>query len=86
MMRYMRTTLTLDDDVAAMLHRAQQKSDASFKDIVNEALRQGLQRMNQPAARQKPFRTRAVDLGECYFPNLDNVWEVIEEVEGKSHR
>jgi hypothetical protein len=82
----MRTTLTLDDDVAAMLQRAQKKSDANFKEIVNEALREGLQHMIQPPATRKPFRTKAVDLGKCSFPNLDNVWEVLAEAEGTSHK
>ena len=35
----MRTTLTIDDDVAAELERVRQARDAKFKDLVNEALR-----------------------------------------------
>jgi hypothetical protein len=27
------------------------------------------------------FRTQPVDLGSCHLPNLDNVWEVLDEVE-----
>ena len=38
----MRTTLTLDPDVAAMLKKAVARSDVSFKQAVNEALRRGL--------------------------------------------
>ncbi len=38
----MRTTLTLDDDVAAAIERLRRARDASLKDIVNEALRKGL--------------------------------------------
>ena len=38
----MRTTLTLDDDVAAMIERIRRAREASLKDIVNEALRRGL--------------------------------------------
>jgi hypothetical protein len=41
--------------------------------------------MTQPVAPQKPFRTQPVDLGKCYFPNLDNTWEVLAEAEGDSH-
>jgi len=36
-----RTTLTLDDDVAAMLKRLQQSRSAPFKQVVNDALRRG---------------------------------------------
>jgi hypothetical protein len=38
----MRTTLTLDPDVAALLKKAVAKGDRSFKDLVNAALRKGL--------------------------------------------
>ncbi len=80
----MRTTLTLDDDVAAMLQRIQKKTDATFKEVVNEALRHGLERMSHPGAARPRFTTRPVDLGRCYFPNLDNTWEVLAEAEGES--
>jgi hypothetical protein len=78
----MRTTLTLEEDVARMLEKIRKSRAASYKQIVNEALREGLTRMAQPATPQKPFRTRPVDMGRCAFPNLDNVWEVIAEAEG----
>lgn len=38
----MRTTLTLDPDVAALLKKAVAKGDVSFKEAVNAALRRGL--------------------------------------------
>jgi hypothetical protein len=38
----MRTTLTLDDDVAMLLKRQAQESGKSFKEVVNRALRSGL--------------------------------------------
>ena len=38
----MRTTLTLDPDVAALLKKAVAKGEVSFKQAVNEALRRGL--------------------------------------------
>ena len=38
----MRTTLTLDDDVAMQLRRKVQQSGRSFKEIVNDVLRRGL--------------------------------------------
>jgi hypothetical protein len=82
----MRTTLSLDDDVAVLLDRLQKERDATFKEIVNEALRQGLERMTKPATPKKPFRTRSVALGKCYFPNLDNTWEVLAEAEGESYK
>ena len=47
----MRTTLTLDPDVATMLKKAVAKGDVSFKQAVNDALRRGL---TEVALAQKP--------------------------------
>jgi hypothetical protein len=82
----MRTTLSLDDDVAALLNQVQQSRDVTLKQVVNEALRQGLGQMSKPVVPQAPFRTRPFDLGKCYFPNLDNTWEVLAEAEGESYK
>ena len=38
----MRTTLTLDDDVAAALREPARRRDQSFKQVVNDTLRRGL--------------------------------------------
>ena len=77
----MRTTLSLDDDVAALLEQLRNARNATFKLVVNDALREGLARLSSPAE-TRAFRTQPVDLGNCCFPNLDNVWEVLDEVEG----
>ena len=82
----MRTTLTLDDDVASLLARVQKDQDATMRDIVNEALRRGLESMTEPKRPRKPFRTQPLALGKSFFPSLDNVWEVIEEAEGPLYR
>ena len=47
----MRTTLTLEPDVAAMLKKRVAKGDVSFKQAVNEAMRRGL---TAEAQGQKP--------------------------------
>ena len=82
----MRTTLSLDDDVAALLERVRKQKDASLKQVVNEALREGLTRISRPAKQKKPFRTGSADLGKCFFLNLDSVWDVIAEAEGEDHK
>ena len=76
----MRTTLSLDDDVAALLEQMRKARDTTFKQVVNDALREGLARLSSPAENQ-PFHTQPVNLGNCYYPSLDNVWEVLDEVE-----
>jgi hypothetical protein len=76
----MRTTLSLDDDVAAQLEAWRSKQNLSFKQAVNEAMRRGLNELSRPKAR-KPFRTKPVDMGACRLASLDNIWEVLDEVE-----
>jgi hypothetical protein len=50
-----RTTLTLDDDVARRLTERSRTSGASFKQVVNEALRAGLEGSDKPAPAPPPF-------------------------------
>ncbi len=56
----MRTTLTIDDDIAAVLERLRRTRDASLKDLVNEALRRGLKDMDARPKRGAPFRMQSV--------------------------
>jgi len=74
----MRTTLTLDDDVAAALERLRDKEKKPFKQVVNETLRRGLAKPAAPRRRQARFETRALDLGPCLLPSLDNIGEVLD--------
>ena len=82
----MRTTLTLDDDVAAKLKAETRRSGRSFKDIVNEYLRLGLYtKITQRPS--KPFRVEARDLGGLRPGlSLDNVGDLLEQLEGPVHR
>jgi len=82
----MRTTLTLDDDVAAKIERLRKTRNESLKDLVNEALREGLKHLAAPQRKRVPFRTEAVDLGRCLLGNVDNVAEVLAVAEGESFR
>ena len=78
----MRTTLTLDADVAALLRRMQQTHGRSFKATVNDALRQ----MAAPSARPAPYRTPTADLGRCRLGSLDDVAEALAVAEGERFR
>jgi hypothetical protein len=82
----MRTTLTISDDVAAELERLRRSRDASFKDLVNEALRRGLREMATRPKPRKPFRTKSADAGALLIPNLDNTAEVLAVVEGDAFK
>jgi Arc/MetJ family transcription regulator len=86
MSRCMRTTLTIDDDVAAAIERLRRGRDASLKEIVNEALRRGIKDMSTPTKRRKKFRTRSVRLGALQVPSLDNIAEVLAIAEGEAFK
>ena len=80
----MRTTLSLDDDVAALLARIRKARRAGLKNLVNEALRRGLQEMAAPQRRSAPYRTPSVSLGACLVGSIDDVAEVTQVAEGES--
>ena len=61
----MRTTLTIDDDVAVQLERVRRSLDLSLKDLVNDALRRGLREMSAKPKKRKPFRTKTYDCGRA---------------------
>ncbi len=79
----MRTTLTLDDDVAAEIRRLRKSNGRRLKEIVNEALRRGINEMTSSRRRRAPFRTKSVELGRVYV-NIDNIAEVIAGSETES--
>jgi hypothetical protein len=81
-----RTTLSLDEDVAAMLERLRKEREASFKDLVNEALRRGLRQMTARSPRRQPFTTRVVNLGRCKLGSIDNIAEVLATAEDESFK
>ncbi len=82
----MRTTLTIEEDVAAILEQLRKTKKVSLKALVNEALRQGLRDMTKPARRVKPYRTRAISLGRCLIGSVDDVAEALALAEGEDHR
>jgi hypothetical protein len=69
----MRTTLTLDDDVAVQIERLRKSRDMALKDVINEALRRGLKDMTAKPKKQAPFQTKVHDGG----PMLMDVKEAL---------
>jgi len=82
----MRTTLTLDDDVEALLERVQRERKSTLKEVVNTALRQGLVEMQRKPAPRKPFRVKSLPVGRCLLPNLDDISEVLAIAEGDNYK
>jgi len=82
----MRTTLTLDDDVAALLKQTLERRKDELRVVVNEALRYGLRRMSGPPERRATYPTPSIDTGRCLIPNVDEVAEVLAVAEGGWHK
>lgn len=57
----MRTTVTIDPDVQALLRKAMRERGAPFKQVLNAAIREGLRGPSRK--RDKPFRQRTFDMG-----------------------
>ena len=56
---HMRTTLTLEDDLARRLKEIAKANDQNFKQVVNEAIRRGLSLGELPSMEQEPFVVKA---------------------------
>lgn len=75
----MRTTVTLDPDVQALLRKTMQERGISFKGAVNEAIRRGLTR-DKPAGKKR-FVQAAYPLGTEQFFRWDKALAVAEAME-----
>jgi hypothetical protein len=82
----MRTTLTLDDDVAATLEKLRRGRRIGLKQLINDALRRGLSDMGRRRGPREPVRTRAVALGRLRIATIDNIAETLAIVEGESFK
>ena len=82
----MRTTITLEEDVAASLKRLGKGRGLKFKALVNLVLREGIKNLMMPTKKNKDFHTHAVDLGSCRTANVDNIAEVLAVAEGESFK
>lgn len=82
----MRTTLTVDDDIAAKLEAEARRSGLSFKETVNTILRIGLAARRGRLPRQ-PFKVTPLPL-ELIDKNLnfDNIEALFDQLDGPSRR
>jgi len=76
MLSAMRTTVTLDDDTLAVIHRRMREQGVSFKAALNQAIRDGAGGRSTPAS----FVTRTADLGVPSV-NLDRALQIAAELE-----
>lgn len=83
----MRTTLTLAPDVASRLNQLRAQEGRGLKELVNEALRRGLDEMERKDREpSQPYRTTGWDLGRTLVPGLDDVAEALVQAEGEGFR
>lgn len=81
----MRTTLTLDEDVAKLLTKEIRRSGEPFKVTVNRLLRSGLQHTASPPVIGR-FKVEPFDLGLPDDWTSGSVEELLEMLEGPLHR
>ncbi len=80
----MRTTLTLDPDVAAKAKRGAKKLGKPLKEVINAALRIGLDPvLNPPPAR--PYHTDPRPMGLRRGFSYDNIAELLARADGEDH-
>jgi hypothetical protein len=80
-----RKTLTIDDDVAALLEKENRRAGEPMKQTVNRVLRCGLLHAAKPV-RPKRFAVKPFDLGitgeQWAKWSGKSIWEILEEMEG----
>jgi hypothetical protein len=77
----MRTTVTLDDDVAAKLRQLTREQGISFKEALNASVRRGLDSASAPA---RPYRVRARPLRAKRGLDLDRALAVAARLEDEA--
>jgi len=80
-----RTTLTLDDDVARLVDQEVRRSGETYKGTVNNLLRAGLQARRRPAPKKR-FVVTPLALNTGLGTRYQKVEELIEAQEGPMHR
>ena len=81
----MRTTLTLDPDVAAKAKRGAARLGKPFKTVINAALRIGLDEVLKPKV-AKPYRVKPIPMGLKKGYSYDNIGELLEQLEGPNYK
>ena len=83
----MRTTLTIEEDVAALVEMEMRRSGESLKGTVNRLLRQGLMASSKPES-EKTFVIQPFPLGVGGMLDRHNgkVSALLDELEGPYHR
>ncbi len=82
----MRTTLTLENDLAEKLKGLAHQRHISFKQIVNDTLRSGLAVDRKPAKARRPFRVKPSHCGFRPGVDLGKLNQIVDEIEAEDFR
>ena len=80
----MRTTLTIDEDIAVLLKKEMRRSGEPLKQTVNRCLRTAL--TAAAPVQPKPFKVRARAMGLPQGMSYENIGELLDQIEGPQHR
>jgi hypothetical protein len=80
----MRTTLTIDDDLAGLLKRRARELDVPFKEVVNRTIRAGLG-ATAVTERQPAPRTIPHSFGFRPGIDLDKLGQLADELEAEAY-
>lgn len=78
----MRTTLTIDDDLAQKLKELAHRTGQPFKEVVNRALRAGID-SERRAPRRQGTRVRTFQMGSPVGDNFDKALQLASELENE---
>lgn len=84
----MRTTVTLESDVSALLKRMEKERGTKFKTLINTVLREGIAAMSHAKPRASTFKspTCPQNLGKPLVDDLSDTGEILSIIDGDQHR
>ena len=85
----MRTTITVDGELAKRIERLSKARATSFEALANEALREGLEHLAEEPPRMQRRRisyTHPVSLGDCLLESLDDITGVLAAAEAEGFK
>jgi hypothetical protein len=82
-----RTTVSLDDDLAIRLEQLRAERGTSFKDVLNDVIRRGLSTLSErQQAGRAPAATRPLAMGRRLVEDIDSVSNALAIAEGEAFR
>ena len=77
----MRTTLTLDSDIASAIKKRLKSESISLKALINSLLRVGLNSTSTNQNKPKTIKTKPHESGRVLVPDLSNIGELLSRMD-----